>query len=135
MSKYFAGIGSRETPPEIQTLMAQITEELCSQGYILRSGGAKGADTAFQTGAPEDQMEIYLDEMHPKKQCTDGWYNVRYLDNLDEAIELAEEHHPAWNRLGKKAKALIGITLCYNVGQIITAKSIECWMIITATRH
>ncbi|MFY0655349.1 MAG: hypothetical protein JXR12_01090 [Neptunomonas phycophila] len=129
MSKYFAGIGSRNTPSPILELMARITEELCAQGYILRSGGAKGADTAFQNGAPEDQMEIYLDEMHPKKQCTDGWYNVRYLDNLDDAIDLAEDHHPAWNRLGKKAKALITRNTYQVLGMDLNTPSefVICW--------
>lgn len=41
MNKYYAGIGSRKTPPDICQLMTQIAEELSQGGYILRSGHAR----------------------------------------------------------------------------------------------
>jgi len=41
---YYAGIGSRTTPVEIQHLMYQIAKSLARQGYTLRSGAASGAD-------------------------------------------------------------------------------------------
>lgn len=47
----YAGIGSRETPDNILMMMQFISSFLCEKGYLLRSGGAKGADTAFEKGA------------------------------------------------------------------------------------
>lgn len=48
--RYYAGVGSRETPEDIQDLMSRAATYLASRGWVLRSGGAKGADSAFQSG-------------------------------------------------------------------------------------
>lgn len=48
--KTYTGIGSRETPYEIQDLMKRIAFKLAENGWLLRSGGAEGADTAFENG-------------------------------------------------------------------------------------
>ena len=50
MTKYFAGIGSRETPQDILKLMTKSAYRLEQLGYVLRSGGARGADKAFELG-------------------------------------------------------------------------------------
>lgn len=47
---YYTGIGSRETPEEVLSLFTIVGEFLAKKGYILRSGGAKGADKAFEVG-------------------------------------------------------------------------------------
>lgn len=57
----YAGIGSRETPPEILAQMESIGEELARQGVFLRSGNAKGADQAFAKGANKvDPKKVIL---------------------------------------------------------------------------
>lgn len=53
--KYYAGIGSRETPPKVLEQMAKIGFFLAECGYVLRSGGAQGADSAFERGCNEAQ--------------------------------------------------------------------------------
>ncbi len=58
MAKYYAGIGSREIPRGIVNIMTGISIELENSGYILRSGGAKGADSTFEYGVQNKQ--IYL---------------------------------------------------------------------------
>lgn len=57
---YYAGIGSRNTPDHIKSLMVNIAATLEDQGYILRSGGANGADRAFERGVSRGNKEIYL---------------------------------------------------------------------------
>lgn len=47
----YAGIGSRQTPDDILELMHRIGSTLAINGFTLRSGGAVGADTAFEQGA------------------------------------------------------------------------------------
>jgi len=102
MKKYFSGIGSRQTPGDVQQLMTRITVFLYSRGYILRSGGAAGADAAFEEGVPKDMpKEIYL-----------PWQNFQgsnsSLYGIDpEAFDIAKKYHPAWDRLGKKGQRLI----------------------------
>lgn len=44
----YAGIGSRETPMEVLELMTKASTWLGSKGYTLQSGGAIGADMAFE---------------------------------------------------------------------------------------
>jgi hypothetical protein len=46
----YTGIGSRQTPKEVKAHMASIATYLGREGFILRSGGADGADTAFESG-------------------------------------------------------------------------------------
>ena len=59
--KYYAGIGSRETPKEICNKMTEIASLLEKQDFVLRSGGAQGADHAFEIGISDQlMMDIYL---------------------------------------------------------------------------
>ena len=44
----YAGIGSRATPQAELEAMTEAAKMLSEKGYTLRSGGAKGADTAFE---------------------------------------------------------------------------------------
>lgn len=78
----YAGIGSRETPPAIQRLMAAIAQQRAQQGWTLSSGGAMGADRAFDWGC---SME------HGKKRIflpSDDIPEWAFLD--------AERNHPNW---------------------------------------
>ena len=47
---YYAGIGSRETPIDILHLFKKVAYYLSTKEFILRSGGAKGADKNFEIG-------------------------------------------------------------------------------------
>ena len=59
--KYYAGVGSRDAPPKAlkkMTIYAKVLEQF---GYILRSGGARGSDKAFEKGVThKDLKEIYM---------------------------------------------------------------------------
>jgi len=59
MSKFYAGIGSRNISEEMANSMQKIARILESKGYTLRSGGAKGSDKAFQRGATLPNREIF----------------------------------------------------------------------------
>lgn len=50
MNKIYTGIGSRETPPEVCDLMSRFAYAMAAAGWHLRSGGADGADLAFERG-------------------------------------------------------------------------------------
>ena len=59
---YYSGIGSRNTPPSILEIMKSIAARLAKEGWTLRSGGAPGADTAFEAGCDSVQgsKQIFL---------------------------------------------------------------------------
>lgn len=109
MTRAYAGIGSRRTPDHILEVMERAAEALWAQGYTLRSGHAPGADQAFErvlSRLPdwtcsevflpwpsfESGVEINADLIvdHPSK----------------EARAIAEQFHPAWDRLSSGGKAL-----------------------------
>lgn len=54
--KYYAGIGSRNTPQAMLDFMSKISAILEQNGYVLRSGGAKGADTYFAKGSSNKEI-------------------------------------------------------------------------------
>jgi|SRR5579859_964639 len=68
--RIYAGIGSRETPPEILDLMERIAMFLARRGVVLRSGGARGADSAFERGCKRanGRREIFLGELSPEQR-------------------------------------------------------------------
>lgn len=67
---YYTGIGSRKTPSEIQTLMSNVARELSHLRYTLRSGGAAGADSAFESTAK--YKRIYLPWNNFNGKVADG---------------------------------------------------------------
>lgn len=124
----FAGIGSRETPDDILGLMAAVARMLAAQGWTLRSGGAGGADTAFELAMPENQREIYL-----------PWATfsgrpgivISSLPVFAQAEAIAKAHHPAsenpavWKKIGK----LMARNACQVLGRDLTspAAMVVCW--------
>jgi hypothetical protein len=95
----YAGIGSRETPETVLRQMQKISSRLSELGFTLRSGGAKGADSAFEKGAT--RKDIYLPA---------PGYNGNKSPNTEpttEAYRLAELLHPAWGRLDPFIKKLM----------------------------
>lgn len=89
-NKLYAGIGSRETPERILNQMNAVAVVLQENGWRLRSGGAKGADDAFERGAGV-RKEIFT---------------AKDAANDKAAMALAEKFHPAWDRCSKFARAL-----------------------------
>lgn len=112
--KFYAGIGSRETPADICKLMTKIAHDLENQGYILRSGGADGADKAFEAGVSNpEHKEIYL----PWKGfngnfsplfITEQIFNKEVCNPLfNMAVELAKKYHPKYDALSSGAKRMM----------------------------
>ncbi|QDP63545.1 MAG: hypothetical protein GOVbin4551_37 [Prokaryotic dsDNA virus sp.] len=82
----YAGIGSRATPKQVQKTMAKIAKALEKEGYTLRSGGALGADKAFESGVVSaNKKEIFYEE-----------------DATDETRAIAIEVHPRPDLLQRK---------------------------------
>ena len=103
---FYAGIGSRETPPDIIEMMVGIAGVLREQGYILRSGHADGADKAFELGS-QGQNQIWLPwpEFNYAEDglVRTGHYHIR--DNW-MADKIAQQYHPNWNACSEGAKKL-----------------------------
>jgi len=109
--KFYTGVGSRKTPPDVLDLMTWIADWLESRGWILRSGGAKGADRAFEVGAGP-RAQIYRPE-----------------HATAEAMAMAAAHHPAWHRLGDWARRLHARNCFQVLGRDLKTPSrfVVCW--------
>ena len=121
----YAGIGSRETPSDVMVTMSKLAKYFAHLGWILRSGGANGADSAFEAGCDEESggKEIYL----PWKGFNGKVSLLNWIS--PEALEMAALYHPAWNKLNDAARRLMARN-CYQVmGGNLDCPSdfIVCW--------
>ena len=111
----YAGIGSRETPQEVLDKMTQAATYLESLGYTLRSGRAKGADTAFEKGvkskkqifggfdATGDREKAVAHEIHP---------------NLTGAMEASKKRAIANGKNGERSAWAVENLMARNTNQI-----------------
>jgi hypothetical protein len=121
--KYYTGIGSRETPLDLQKLMTNIANALSNDNWILRSGGAEGADNAFELGAT--YRRIYLP--------WDG-FNNKYVDNYAYVVpplntEFVYDYHPAPTWLSKGGLQLMSRNSYQVLGDSLNSPStfLVCW--------
>ena len=122
MVKYYTGVGSRKTPPDILSLMTRIAKYLHSLGYILRSGAADGADKAFEEGAG-NRKEIFL----PWKGfngSTSELYNIPV-----DAFVIAKSVHPNWERCDEAVRKLHARNVLQVYGRNLNSCSqfLVCW--------
>lgn len=115
--KHYTGIGSRETPQTMCWFMHEVAFKFAQEGWILRSGGADGADKAFEEGCDEagGDKEIYIpwNGFSGRNNSEQGVYL------LGEGVEasarrIVHEIHPAPDKLTKGALALHARN-CYQV--------------------
>jgi hypothetical protein len=129
--KYYAGIGSRETPNDICLYMTTIAKKLAKLGYTCNSGGADGADSAFERGAVINR-QIFLP--------WDG-FNGKYIENMNKFHntfnylvppfnqELVEKYHPkpsalseaGWKFMSRNSYQVLGNDLKTPVDFVL------CW--------
>lgn len=120
---FYTGVGSRETPPDVLREMMRLADWFRLLGLTLRSGGAGGADTAFEMGAL-GQAHIYL-----------PWrgFNGRQSGRKDTpspaAFEMARTTHPNWARLSSGPRALHARNCHQVLGDNLDAPShfLVCW--------
>lgn len=111
----YAGIGSRKTPSDVINMMVEIGHQLARAGYVLRTGGAEGADEAFIIGSevdlidwvgPGGEAEVYL-----PWPTYNGWgqrssWPGRFDNPTSDALALAKLYHPNWYACSQGARKL-----------------------------
>jgi hypothetical protein len=100
---YYAGIGSRSITDSMYSVCLRVATVLAHEGWVLRSGGASGADTAFEQGCDlaHGEKEIYL----PWKGFNENKSNLYQIS--PDAYDYAKTFHPAYSRLTPGAAKLI----------------------------
>lgn len=115
----FAGIGSRETPGNMQAKLAQVTRRLANLGGQCRSGNAAGADISCQWGVhraiEEDGVDPLANQIYlPWKafnfdcvpQCYGAYYDSFTKESCKAAEDLMSQLHPKWASLSRGARTL-----------------------------
>lgn len=123
--KYYAGIGSRETPEDILQRMQSLAYFLSTKRYVLRSGGAEGADTAFETGCDDHggHKEIFL----PWKSFNNNASS--FYEPSQQALDLAEVIHPYFAVMKRPSKLLTARNMHQILGEKLDkpVMFVACW--------
>lgn len=125
MKRIYTGIGSRNTPAETLDKFTRLAHQLEADGWILRSGGADGADSAFDAGVEGAAREIFL-----------PWYGFNGKTGIvadrtawDKAEQLASQVHPAWAYLKPPVRKLHARNCFQILGLDLStpAELVLCW--------
>lgn len=110
----YAGIGSRETPENVLRDMTTIAMQLAIKGFVLRSGRAKGADSAFEKG---------VNLIDPKRKV------IRVATGDKSALNHAALFHPQWGACNDRAKALHARNSLIMLGDWLDnpVRFVVCW--------
>jgi hypothetical protein len=141
----YAGVGARQTPPDVQELLRRAAAYLAGLGWMCRSGGAPGAATACEAGALQGLragapggLTVYL----PWPTFERGQRAYRALGARGEglrvavlgeprpaAFALAARHLPDWTRLALDDRALHARTVHLILGPGLAAPAafVLCW--------
>ncbi len=125
---YYAGVGSRGTPLNTLERMRCYATRLAERGLIVRSGGAPGADTAFEEGTvgfSPDRRRIYL----PWPGYNNRWNGI-VVGNDVALREIAARYHPNWARCKAGARKLHTRNVAQILGHTqphVLSQFVLCW--------
>lgn len=151
-NKWWTGVGSRDTPTEILALMYLVGRVFTDFGWRLRSGGARGADTAFYEGARWSELfqvntpQIYLawngvfnGITRHWEDSAKGYFDASKFAKWKEAEQIALDTRGSWARgkdaqgniieLDEKGKALHTRNVFQILGEHLDnpSKFLICW--------
>ena len=123
---YYTGIGARKTPEVILIIFQSFANWFSTNGYILRSGGALGADYAFEIGCDHaaGRKEIFL----PWQGYNNSKSELYYIPS--EAFEIAADiYGSTWNYLKPSVKNLMARNMLQIMGIGLDEASafVICW--------
>ena len=134
MTRSYAGIGARATPRDIQSIMTAVAQKLEAEDWILRSGGAAGADQAFQRGVTNPAaMQIFLPNERPFQGHIPGsqphLINYQQMPGAKQAFATVNQFHPAPERLSDYARHLMARNAMQALGPALNdpSKMIVAW--------
>ena len=109
-------------------MVAKVLEE---NDYTLRSGGASGADTAFESGViTKKEIFIPWNGFNKRSNKEHGVYSEwPDVHTAQQAYNLAQEYHPNWIACTAGARALHARNMAQILGRDLNqpAKFVVCW--------
>jgi hypothetical protein len=128
MLRFYSGIGARSAPPEVLSLMTRAAFALLKRSYVLRSGHAIGADSAFERGAG-DAAQIFLPVPGWRGSASSFHLGTLGPEIWGRAREIAAAHHPAFAGLSPFVQALHTRNVFQVLGPALDSPSefVLCW--------
>ena len=119
----YAGVGARDTPEDVLAIMRELGALAAAENWVLRSGGAAGADSAFHSGARRvgGNSRIFL------PQASRGGEGI--FDTRDVHYRLMENMHPAPGKLHGSGRELMARNGCqmFDVDWVEPSNLVICW--------
>lgn len=129
--KYYAGIGSRKCPPHILTVMSEFAKYAAELNYCVNSGGADGADTAFEHAALSVSgcCQIFLPWPGFNGHKNTDFCDVPFQNPKPEAFDVAANIHPNWKNLKHSIRCLVARNMHQVLGWNLNnpVDFIICW--------
>lgn len=100
----YSGVGARETPDNILRAMGLVSSELAKRNWHLRSGGARGADSAFEEKAGNNYTSYRVADGFPYR----GIPIVSFSDfsPTEDEIAFTKSHYKSYNYKSDYIKGL-----------------------------
>ena len=119
---FYTGVGSRETPRDVALVMCAFAIEARDRGLRLRSGGADGADLAFESGS-HPEKEIFL----PFRKFNGSESSLWHIP--EKCFDIAAQIHPAWDRCSDFARKAHARNAQQVMGRNLDlpSKFLVCW--------
>lgn len=137
--KYVTIIGSRETPQNVLDILYNLAAKFYDAGYVLRSGGALGADTAAESGfihgaitkKQEKNLDAFMEIYLPWKGFGENSSNLisPEFNNWDDALNITFKLHPNPYALKPGPLKLMGRNVYQVLGRDLKTPSdiVICW--------
>lgn len=106
LPNYYSGIGSRQTPSEICSILSQIGKKLQNR-FVLRSGAAKGADLAFEKFVSLENKIIYKPQEFDQSPENLDFCTSELESILDKGVKL------------KNMRPFVKILLLRDINQVL----------------
>lgn len=122
---FYTGVGARITPESVLGRFRKLSAYLDKKGYVLRSGSADGADSAFEDSS--NSKQIFLPWKRYNGNDSD-FYN--FPSEIDaKCHELAGSVHPYWESLKDSVKKLHARNVYQILGPKLDNPSqfLVCW--------
>jgi hypothetical protein len=124
-TRLYTGVGSRSTPQDVLRQMESVGRQLAASRLTLRSGGADGADMAFERGCDSryGDKEIYLPWKYFNKNTS------RLFVIPEVAFDIAATLHLRFQYLKAPVKKLHARNVLQVLGQDVATPTgvVICW--------
>lgn len=127
--KIYTGIGSRSTPKNILTLIRQISKKLDEMGFLLRSGGADGADSAFEFSSKNKEIYLPWNGFNGRNHDGESYFVYSECPGHLMAESSVETFHPKPKTLSNGARKLMARNAMQVMGRDCKSPTdvVICW--------